>query len=240
MTKQSIVKKSKPDATVSHALRQTVYSSSSSSSSAATVWAAMPTRYKSASKVYQVKFAEAGKAGRTRTVQITLASLGDAAASLLLVDLDNVDLLEGLQDLAVDGAGGVNVLGGAGTTVLGGSVDLAETADTNGLAQVDGTGDSGGADVEPVDVLRRHLLGGASLDRVNPTWMDLCQPKSFPGSTGTRSQSDIHTGDGQLALTLQESSVCVDELVRLQIKTKHHQQIFRLQRSFDPLTPAPW
>lgn len=110
---------------------------------------------------------------RKRTVQITLAGLGDAAASLLLVDLDDVDLLEGLQDLAVDGARGVDVLGGAGATVLGGSVDLAETADTDGLAQVDGAGDSGGTDVEPVDVLGRHLLGGAGLDRVNPTCMDL-------------------------------------------------------------------
>lgn len=51
---------------------------------------------------------------------------------------------------------------------------------------------------------------------------------------------DLHTGNGQLALTLQERSVGVDELVRLQIKRKHHQQIFRLRRSFDPLTPAPW
>lgn len=108
-----------------------------------------------------------------RTVQITLAGLGDAAASLLLVNLDDVDLLEGLQDLAVDGARGVDVLGGAGATVLGGSVDLAETADTDGLAQVDGAGDSGGTDVEPVDVLGGHLLGGAGLDRVNPTWKDL-------------------------------------------------------------------
>lgn len=110
---------------------------------------------------------------RERTVQITLASLGDAAASLLLVDLDDVDLLEGLQDLAVDGARGVDVLGGAGATVLGGSVDLAKTTDTDGLAQVDGAGDSGGTDVEPVDVLGRHLLGGAGLDRVNPTCINL-------------------------------------------------------------------
>lgn len=29
----------------------------------------------------------------------------------------------------------------------------------------------------------------------------------------------VHTGDGQLALTLQESSICVDELVRLNSKT---------------------
>jgi hypothetical protein len=38
-------------------------------------------------------------------------------------------------------------------------VGLAQAADTNGLAHVDVTGDSGGADVEPVDVLGRQLLG---------------------------------------------------------------------------------
>jgi hypothetical protein len=42
------------------------------------------------------------------------------------------------------------VVGGAGTTVLGGAVDLAEAADTNGLAHVDVAGTGGGADVEPV------------------------------------------------------------------------------------------
>lgn len=61
------------------------------------------------------------------------------------------------------------MLGGAGTTVLGGTVDLAETADTDGLAGVDEAGDRGGADVEPVGVLGRHLLGGAGLDGVDPT-----------------------------------------------------------------------
>jgi hypothetical protein len=38
-------------------------------------------------------------------------------------------------------------------------VGLAHAADTDGLAHVDVTGDSGGADVEPVDVLGRQLLG---------------------------------------------------------------------------------
>lgn len=38
-------------------------------------------------------------------------------------------------------------------------VDLAETANTDGLAHVDVAGDGGGADVEPVDVLRRQLVG---------------------------------------------------------------------------------
>ena len=135
-----------------------------------------------------------------RTVQITLASLGDAAASLLLVDLDDVDLLEGLQDLAVDGAGGVDVLGGAGATVLGGSVDLAETADTDGLAQVDGTGDGGGAHVEPVDVLGGHLLGGASLDRVNPTWRDMWSAESLHTyTTGSEEVSWLVTYRGWAA-----------------------------------------
>lgn len=125
------------------------------------------------------------------TVQITLAGLGDAAATLLLVDLNNANLGQGLQDLAVNGAGGVDVLAGAGTAVLGGTVQLAETADTDGLAQVDETGNRGGADVVPVNVLGRQLLGGTSLDGVNPA------------------------RNGQLALTLQESSVGDDELLGL-------------------------
>lgn len=103
------------------------------------------------------------------TVQITLAGLGDAAATLLLVLLEDTDLLKSLADLAVDGAGGVNVVGGANTAVLGGAVDLAEAADTDGLADVDVAGDGGGADVEPVNVLGRELLGGAGLDDINPT-----------------------------------------------------------------------
>lgn len=104
------------------------------------------------------------------TVQITLASLGDAAASLVLIDLEDANLGKGLHGLAVDGARGVDVVGRAGAAVAGGTVDLAETANTNGLAHVDVAGDGGGTDVEPVNVLGGHLLGGASLDRVDPTW----------------------------------------------------------------------
>jgi hypothetical protein len=119
--------------------------------------------------------------GLGNTVQITLAGLCDAAATLVLVDLYDADLLEGLEDLAVDGAGGVNVVGGTRAAVLGGTalvsvavsskcvegvcapVDLAETANTDGLAHVDVAGDGGGADVEPVDVLRRQLVGVCGL-----------------------------------------------------------------------------
>lgn len=61
------------------------------------------------------------------------------------------------------------MVGGADTAVLGGAVDLAETADTDGLAEVDVAGDGGSAHVEPVNVLGRELLGGTGLDDVDPT-----------------------------------------------------------------------
>ena len=98
--------------------------------------------------------------GLGNTVQITLAGLGDAAATLVVVVLEDTDLGERLADLAVNGARGVDVVGGARAAVLGATVDLAETADTDGLAHVDVTGDSGGTDVVPGgDILAevRHL-----------------------------------------------------------------------------------
>lgn len=88
--------------------------------------------------------------GLGNTVQIPLAALGDAAATLVLVVLKDTNLLEGLQDLTVDGARGVDVVGGAVAAVLGRAVDLAEAVDTDGLAEVDVTGDGGGADVVPI------------------------------------------------------------------------------------------
>lgn len=103
------------------------------------------------------------------TVQITLALLGDTAATLLLIVLEDTDLLEGLENLAVNGARGVDVVGGTAATVLGSAVDATKTANTNSLAEVDVAGNGGSADIEPVDVLGGHLLGGAGLDGVNPT-----------------------------------------------------------------------
>lgn len=47
---------------------------------------------------------------------------------------------------------------GAGAAVLGRAVDLAETANTDGLAEVDVTSDSGGTDVVPV-----YMSDGLSL-----------------------------------------------------------------------------
>ena len=88
--------------------------------------------------------------GLGNTVQIPLAALGDAAATLVLVVLEDIDLLEGLEDLTVDGSRGVDVVGGTVAAVLGRAMDLAQTVDTDGLAEVDVTGDGGSADVVPI------------------------------------------------------------------------------------------
>jgi hypothetical protein len=127
--------------------------------------------------------------------------------------LEDTNLLEGLEDLAVDGARGVDVPGGSVAAVLGGAVDLAEAADTNRLAEVDVAGDRGGADVEPVNVQRGQLLSGTGLDGVDPTYAQLAY--ACPVGKGLVKRGIVRTRDGQLALTLQEGSVGVDELLRL-------------------------
>jgi hypothetical protein len=58
----------------------------------------------------------------------------------------------------------------ARATVAGGAVNFAKTSNTDGFAEVDVASDRGGADVEPIDRLRRELLRWAGLDCVNPTW----------------------------------------------------------------------
>jgi len=113
------------------------------------------------------------------TVKITLALLGDAAATLVVIDLEDLDLLEGLHDLAVNAARGGDVVRGTAAAVLGAAVDLAETANTDGLPEVDVAGNGSGADVEPVDVLGGHLLGGAGLDGVNPTYTQVKSANLF-------------------------------------------------------------
>lgn len=52
--------------------------------------------------------------------------------------------------------------------VLGVAVDLAQTAHADGLAQVDVSGDGGGADVEPVAGLRGEFFGVRGFYCVNP------------------------------------------------------------------------
>lgn len=114
------------------------------------------------------------------SVQISGTRLGDspttlASGILVLINLlDNAELLERLDDLAVNGAGGIDVVVGPRATVLGAAVDFAETANTDGLAQVDVSGDGGGADVEPVGGLRGELVAVRGLDSINPAcWLSI-------------------------------------------------------------------
>ena len=101
---------------------------SSSSSSASNVVIAIPIRNQSVLRRIFSYYS------RAHTIQIPLAALSDATASLLLVLLKNANLLEGLHDLAVDGAGGVDVVRGPRAAVLRGAVNLAQTTDADGLA----------------------------------------------------------------------------------------------------------
>ena len=57
--------------------------------------------------------------GLSNTVQISLSSLGDSATSLILILLEDTDLLKCLEDLTVNGSGGINVVGWARATVAG-------------------------------------------------------------------------------------------------------------------------
>jgi hypothetical protein len=183
------------------------YSSSSSSSASAVVWA-IP--------VLKSAFRELTPQASKLTVQISLASLSDAASALVLVVLENANLLQRLHDLAVDASRGIDVLGWPDAAVLGRAVELSHAADADCLAEVDVARDRGGADVEPVDVLRRELLGGSRLDGVNPTLRELLASGGL-GSVG----QGLHTWDGQLALSLQEGGIRLNELLRLPERKTH-------------------
>lgn len=69
-------------------------------------------------------------------------------------------------------------------------MDLAKTANTNSLAEVDVSGDRGGTNVEPIDGLRWKLLGRASLDGINPTWYYiLAEVPEDSGRRGVRTRN---------------------------------------------------
>lgn len=80
-----------------------------------------------------------------------------------------------------------------GAAVLLASVDLAQTADTDGFAEIDVAGDRGGTDVEPVGGLWGEFLEVAGLYGVDPA------------------------GNGELSLTLEEGSVGCDEFVGVHV-----------------------
>lgn len=170
--------------------------------------------------------------GLGNPIQVTLAALRDAPAALLLIDLDNSNLLQRLQNLAVNVARGIDVVRGARAAVLGRAVHPAETANADGLAQVDVPGDGSGADVEPSQesdiccflsparILRSYQSGswgGSSLE------CEVLTVSTHPSSqvrairqTGESLQFEHQrTWNRQLALTLQEGGVSRNELLSL-------------------------
>lgn len=72
-------------------------------------------------------------------VKVTHAVLRDLAATVG-VSLKDTNLLEGLDDVALDTGGRVAVVAGADTAAVLGAVELGERADTDVLAEVDVTG----------------------------------------------------------------------------------------------------
>lgn len=101
------------------------------------------------------------------TIQISLSSLRNPS-STLGANFNNANLLEGLEDLAVNGAGGVNMVGGTGSTIFLSTVSLAETADADGFAEVDMASDGSCADVEPIHRLRGKLFHVSGLYGIDP------------------------------------------------------------------------
>lgn len=73
------------------------------------------------------------------TVKVTHAVLRDLA-STVGVSLKDTDLLEGLDDVALDTGGRVAVVAGLDTTAVLGAVELGEGTNTDVLAEVDVTG----------------------------------------------------------------------------------------------------
>ena len=61
----------------------------------------------------------------------------------VLISLQDVNLLQGLEDLAGNGAGRLDVVGRAGTAVLGTTVDLLQGTDTDTATEVDVAGNAG-------------------------------------------------------------------------------------------------
>ena len=133
-----------------------------------------------------------GKHLGSNAVQITLAFSGNLATTVAVL-LQQVQLLQGLDGLAVDGARGILVVGRASAAALLATVNQVQGSNSNSRTQVNVTGDRGNANKEPVRVVWSHLLGAAGLDQVNPG------------------------GDGNLARTLQMGSIGIDEFVGIDI-----------------------
>lgn len=125
----------------------------------------------------------------SNTVQVSLTVLRDSSATLWR-NFKNTNLLQGLDNSSVDGAGSVGVLVWSETSVDGATVQLVQLTDTNVLSQVNVSGSGSSSLVEPsLGFLWGQLVTGRGLDKFNVTW------------------------NLQLTLTLQELGVSVDEVL---------------------------
>lgn len=139
----------------------------------------------------------------------------------VVVLLEDVDLLKGLKNLALDRAGGLDVVRWARATVDTATVNLSESTNTNALAKVDVASNRGyktieekkrsvchcnrivlfvdiyltSVDVEPIGVIGSKLLVGASLNNVDPL------------------------GDFELASALEVSGIGLNELYKREKKS---------------------
>lgn len=75
-------------------------------------------------------------------VEVTLAFTADTTATLGSL-LDELELLQGLDNLAGDGAGGIGMVARAGTAVLAPTVHALQGADTSARTDVQVTGNRG-------------------------------------------------------------------------------------------------
>jgi hypothetical protein len=105
----------------------------------------------------------------------------------LLVLLQDTNLLQGLEDLTVDGTRGINMVRRTRATVDSTTVNLVQGTDTNTLADVDVTGNRGGTDKVPIGIIRSQFLVGTGLNNVDPL------------------------GDLELTSTLEVGSISLDE-----------------------------
>ncbi|GMR54938.1 hypothetical protein PMAYCL1PPCAC_25133, partial [Pristionchus mayeri] len=102
------------------------------------------------------------------SVEILANLLGENAALAILALVDPLEGLKRLQGLADDASGSLGVGVGLNSTAELASVDVAESVDSDGRADVQAAGERSGANVVPVGVDGSHVLGDAKLDEVGP------------------------------------------------------------------------
>ena len=70
---------------------------------------------------------------------------------LFLILLQNPNLLQTLHHLTIDASAGINMVAWSRSAILCAAVGFAQTTHADGFAEIDVSGNRGGADVEPVE-----------------------------------------------------------------------------------------